>query len=352
MPQRRRGERVLGPYQVRGRSGDVRFRVVEVAADGTRTAISFATKKQAKAYAAAYAVEVGQAELLEETLEKYEMYLRRKGNKPKSFGHTIDRLHRFFGDTDLPTDRLTIDLIQQRYEARSAVLAVDSHRGELAEVKTFVRWAAQKKKIPAHVVAGLGEVKGVGRRSKGKAQLRIDETRAYVVAAIKLGGERGAAALCPVMLGPRSSEILERKGRDLDDDGHILWIDEGKTPNAQRRVKVPEPLRSMLLALKRGPNDFLFPGRGTAHRDASWLRKVVRKICVAAGVPVVCPHGLRGTHATLAEEEGASPEIVARSLGHGDIKVTAEHYTLPGTRESARQRKALHVIEGGQREAI
>ncbi|OGR07772.1 MAG: hypothetical protein A2341_22375 [Deltaproteobacteria bacterium RIFOXYB12_FULL_58_9] len=280
------------------------------------------------------------------------MHLRQKGNKPKSYRHTVDRLRRFFDEADLPICRATIDLIQRRYEARRAALAVDSHRGELAEVKTFVRWAGQQKKIPGHVVARLGEVKGVGRRVKGKMQLRIDETRAYVDAAIKLGGEQGAAALCPVLLGLRASEILERKGRDVDDDGRILWIDRGKTANAQRRVEVPEPLRSMLLNLKGEPEGFLFPGRETAHHDVSWLRKVVRHVCDKAGVPVVCPHGLRGTHATLAESAGASPEIVARTLGHGDIKVTAEHYTLPGTRESARQRQALQVIEGGQRAAI
>ena len=65
-------------------------------------------------------------------------------------------------------------------------------------------------------------------------------------------------------------------------------------------------------------------------------------------VPVVCPHGLRGTHATLAEDAGEAAEAVTRQLGHTDHRVTAGHYLAPGTVERGRARRALRVLQGGK----
>ena len=40
-----------------------------------------------------------------------------------------------------------------------------------------------------------------------------------------------------------------RIGRDIDDEGRVLWIPSGKTKNAKRRLKIPEHLRPLLLTL-------------------------------------------------------------------------------------------------------
>jgi integrase len=62
----------------------------------------------------------------------------------------------------------------------------------------------------------------------------------------------------------------------------------------------------------------------------------------------VTPHGLRGTHATLATSAGASGELVAATLGHASSKVTEKHYIAPGTAEQAKQRRVLKVLQGGK----
>ena len=43
-------------------------------------------------------------------------------------------------------------------------------------------------------------------------------------------------------------------------------------------------------------------------------------------MPVICPHSLRGLHATLALEGGATADSVAKALGHGSFAMTARHY--------------------------
>jgi len=46
-------------------------------------------------------------------------------------------------------------------------------------------------------------------------------------------------------------------------------------------------------------------------------------VCERAGVPAVCPQSLRGMHATLALEGGATHTAVAAALGHSSFAITA-----------------------------
>ena len=44
---------------------------------------------------------------------------------------------------------------------------------------------------------------------------------------------------------------------------------------------------------------------------------------------------MRGLHATLAIEAGASPDVVARSLGHRSASMTLSAYVAPGSAKAA-----------------
>ncbi len=100
--------------------------------------------------------------------------------------------------------------------------------------------------------------------------------------------------------------------RDLDDDGKLLWIPDSKTEAGRRTLQVPELLRPLLKGLAEGksPEAKLF-----GHHWRDWVRKWVKRICEAAGVPKVTAHGMRGLHSTLAVENGVDPEL--REAGGG-----------------------------------
>src|SRR5262249_33192040 len=76
------------------------------------------------------------------------------------------------------------------------------------------------------------------------------------------------------------------------------------------------------------------------------LNKALRAFCKGAGVPVVCPHSLRGLHATLAVEAGQSCAAVARALGHGSDVVTREHYIAPAALDGARTARVASRLLG------
>jgi integrase len=74
----------------------------------------------------------------------------------------------------------------------------------------------------------------------------------------------------------------------------------------------------------------------------------VSRICGEAEVPRVCPHGLRGTWATLTTDAGVSGHVIAREMGHTTYAMTEKHYLEQGAKERTRARKMLTVVEGSR----
>jgi integrase len=132
--------------------------------------------------------------------------------------------------------------------------------------------------------------------------------------------------------------------RDVDDGGALLWVSGTKTDAAKRVVELPVMLGRLVVARRdTSLQERIFAG------TRFWLRDQVRRICKLAGVPVVCPHGLRGTHASLAMAAGASSALVAKSLGHASDAVTLAHYAQPAAVAAGAQERLLKVLEGGKR---
>lgn len=86
------------------------------------------------------------------------------------------------------------------------------------------------------------------------------------------------------------------------------------------------------------------PDGSGASASRHWVLRSVARVCTMAGVPAVTPHGLRGTHATLAVGVGISGEAVAASLGHESFAVTAAHYAQPEAVSGAKAAKVADIL--------
>lgn len=361
MAQRRRGERVLGPYPHAGK-----WRLIVVGPGGEKSRREYESKKEAERIKLRVAHELAIAEerTVADAKKEYVMYLREeKQNKPGSVEDTEYRLGMFFAEVDeegkamrdlndvaltsiTPTKGAELYAGLRRRKAKSGkVLAVDSHRNILAEARSFLKWCLGKKWIVRNPLDG---VEGVGKRRHGKEQLRIDEARKWQAKAIELAdvGETGAvAAMMCLVMGMRCSEVVSRVVRDLDDGGRLLWIPDSKTLAGRRKLQVPEFLQPYLVDLVKGRESraALF---GEHWRD--WPRKWVQRVCRAAGVPMATAHAMRGLHGTLAVDSGITSHAVAAALGHESFRTTAESYAQRDAVSSAQQKRVLGVLHGGK----
>jgi integrase len=288
----------------------------------------------------------------------YEELLREKGLRASTLAETPRRLKLFFGVDDEHDGGHLSDLSEHTCEKLYTELrgatykrgdeertySVDTHRNILAECKTFLKWCVGRRWLPGNPLA---HVEGVGKRHHGKEQLTIDEARKWDRVALGLAkkGDAGAiAAMLTMRLGLRAGEIVERQVRDLDDEGRLLRVTSAKTDAGVRVVEVSEDLRGMLvkLAKGRGSDELLF---GEHWRD--WIRKAVARICEVAGVSTVSAHAMRGLHATLAMQAGATSHLVAQALGHESASTTETSYAKKDAIEAARKARGMKVLKGG-----
>ncbi len=353
----KRGERILGPYeQPNG------WRIIEIAADGERKYSLFETEAKATRYKELLLAELAKGDHTTKTaLEAYQKHLEAKGNKPDSVRQTVWAIGMFFPES-LVLRTLTHRRCEALYDALrlqtkkdgSPRFSVDSHRGMLAQVRSFFAWCIERGWLTENPAA---KVKGIGkRRPRGKSlgkegnELGTDQARAwYDVAVFKASrGDKGAiAALVALLLGMRASEITTRKVSDVESDGALLWIPCSKTPAGRRRLKVPAVLREPLAACAKDRDGaaYLFPNEdGGAHwRD--WIRKNVKRICALAKVPKVTAHAMRGLLATIAYEQGVVGDVVAAHLGHEEQKTSATSYAAPGAVDTGARARGQAMLD-------
>lgn len=328
-------ERAHGPYK-HGK----RWRVIYVGANGEREVVSFATWgeadgeiREAQRQAGGRSVEMAVAAFLDG---------QREGVRASTLVTNGHRLRAFMRDLNLPLVMVDAKAAAQLYNLRVKESRTDTHRNELSLVRRAADWWVKQGWLVSNPFAG---VVPVGQRKRGKPQLRIDEARAFITAALDdyiTGGDvSGLACATTLLLGLRASECTDRIVRDLDDGGRVLWIPHGKTAAAIRQMQVPDVIRPLLLdvASSKAPLDRLW-----GDVDRHWLAHHTRRLCRKANVPVISPHGLRGLHATLAIGGGTSPEAVAKSLGHVNADITRAHYLAPGSEAAAQSASLVGVV--------
>ena len=347
------GVRVHGPY----RHGN-RFRIVITSRDRPPHRLSFATHAEAcecadgargeavgvtvKSAVDAYVKDMAERGLKFTTRERAEYRLDEVLQLEANGRRSIRWL--------APRGKTLYDALRERPTRFGRPPAVDSHRAALSVAGMFGRYCVEQnwlRKDP------FEDVKGVGRRKHGKAQLRVDETRKLIDLLVAEGDKPAAVAVLAVLvLGPRATEVTDRDVRDLDDNGRLLWIPDSKTETGKRVLEVPEVLRAPLLALAKdkigaAPLFSKSRKRGAEKPTRHWLLHHVKRYCRLAGIPVITTHGVRGTHGSIAKRGGATGELVAAQLGHASPAITHAAYVRPEATQAAQTASVLRVLQGG-----
>jgi len=342
--------RVNGPYHENGK-----WRIYLIDGSG-RKSFLFNSRPEAESMRAKL---VAKAQVLiertvGESLDDYRMYrIQVRGVLPATAEDHCRHLRTLL-PLDWPLASLTAERAQYLYieytkrqnRYTGKPISVATHQWVLMIAKCWGRWLVKAGALPVNPFAS---VEPIGKPNVGKAQLTRDEAQrlSQVAVARAQAGDRAAVGVLLMLhMGLRQGEVAARIARDVDHEGQVLIIPFGKTATSRRRLKVPAWLQPYLysLAMRKAPAELLFSLDGLKrHTRQYWWRKV-HELCKAAGVPLVCPHSLRGLHATLAIEEGASGEAVARALGHTSFEMTAKHYASADSVANARLAKASQSL--------
>lgn len=291
-------------------------------------------------------------------LKAYREALVRKGTTEASAKETVRRIGLMFSVSDRLVADLTekncsasYDALTQRKKANGKLVSVAFHRNILIQARSFTAWCVKVKKWMRS--NPLADVKGLGKANKGKPQLTGDEARklrAWLMGRVGGGDTTSLALMMVLTMALRQEDVCKRVVRDVDLDGTVLRVSDGKSEMSDRPRAIPTELQAALRKLVEGrtPFDPLFRAEHGKHHTKSWLRSAMKRFCKLAGVPYVCPHSLKGTAGTIAHIVGQTAEAVADYLSHEEVR-TQQHYVTPGVAEEAAAARGMKLINGGKR---
>ncbi len=322
---------LCGPYKHRNK---YRILIYTPRGDGgrDRRIRYFGSREEAETWSKGYElVRSAAGKTIGDAVADYVAHLTRKGNKPGSIKTARYRL-----DAILDTSKALIDLTPKRAQDFYNDLvdedgSVDTQHGCLIAAKAFGGFLVKMKLLKANPFAGIDPV---GRKSRGKAQLNVDDARIledYCYARWAEAKERSAVStLLPLALGLRASEVAQLLARDVDNRGRLLHVGEtdSKTEAGRRLVQIPPRLRPVMLELAAGlePDAPLFTRDDGEPATRYWISWHAKRHMKAAKVRVVTAHGLRGTFATIKTLTSGDARAVSKSMGHTSTTMTDRHY--------------------------
>lgn len=335
--------KVNGPYQ-HGK----RWRVILYAGTRQEGYRSFDSEREAREFVATFREEadehsIGQAvAAYVDHLARYGGSKARRPLRPSTVVSTRYRLIAYFQlpMKDRPLATLSPTYVETLYrEQIKRGVRVDTHRGQLAVTVAFLNWCVDQEWLRSNPAAS---VRPEGERSFGKTVLRVDDARKFLHTALADASDSGLACAILLVLGLRCSELTERLVGDINIEPVLLNVPKGKSRAARRLLRVPAPLSQRLIAHVSGRDrsDRLF--RFTRYA----LHYHVERICKLAEVPIVCPHGLRGSAATNALELGGDLSKLVPAMGHETKNVTERHYIAPGVIESSEAAAKVALLMG------
>lgn len=208
--------------------------------------------------------------------------------------------------------------------------------------------AARKAWAVLRAILRLAYRKGVTDNDVTRREIRLPHLRRYEPRVLDarqvrrlLKGFYGHALeawlLVSVCAGLRRCESVGIEWADLDLRRGIVtvkrsvqWVaghetvTDPKTDQSRRTVALPRFAVKRLAQLRHGRT-----GRLVGDLNANQVAAHYTSWCQRMKLPCVPPRNLRHTFGTLAIAAGADISVVARQLGHSDIKTTARYYLRP-----------------------
>lgn len=195
----------------------------------------------------------------------------------------------------------------------------------LALIKAVFTWAIRMgytNRSPALYIKALPEVTS-DRRAMDDSQLQCWMEVCECWRNGKPDHEALALLMFLALTGLRLGETRHLRLEDVDWSRKVITLRHTKNGKL-RRVPVCDKAFVLLTEQRQhlGDEGWVFPGKGTDN-PVSEPRRLQKRLCEAAGIPLFTIHEMRHTFATKLIESGADIHTVKDLLGHSTIKVTS-----------------------------
>jgi integrase len=131
------------------------------------------------------------------------------------------------------------------------------------------------------------------------------------------------------------------------DKGRRMIALDPTTTDTLRAHRDNQALEHQMLGISKPDPDVVFRREDATPIHPERISKLFGQHGKNSGLPRICFHDLRHTHATLALQAGIHPKVVSERLGHSDIAFTRNVYShaIPALQETAASLIASLVLD-------
>lgn len=131
-----------------------------------------------------------------------------------------------------------------------------------------------------------------------------------------------------LLTGARYGELARLRASDVNPDAGMLSIRIAKGGKGRHVVLTDEAKEFFAQSTRsRERGELLFTRKDGSTWGKSHQHRLMRSGCNAAKIsPAVSFHVLRHTHGSLLAMKGVPLQVIAKQLGHADIRMTERHY--------------------------
>lgn len=259
-----------------------------------------------------------------------------------NYRHGLPRVIEFFDGVTV--QNVTADMVVSCRDMLRQELRVETSVRLYCKIMSLsLRYAQQKGYIYYNPIAGITLTKHSRARIKPFLESEIP-----LLLSQKCPQWVTDSIVIAFYSGMRQGEIFALKWADVNlDVGYIMVQDaiskassrteirSPKTPTGVRRVDtgiiLKEYLRAMERRTRKANNPYVFPApeMGKYPYRVPWnAAKIVKDMCVKAGIEPRDFRALRHSHATVLLSHGVHPKVVQERLGHTDFNITMEFYSF------------------------
>lgn len=220
---------------------------------------------------------------------------------------------------------LMIDYVQYLRENGKSARSVHFYK---ISANMFVLWLRSKGyKIPEFIPAKLPKIK-----ASSAFALTEDELKVFLKSCDKINDPNKTILKLLPMTGLRVSEIcslMYGNVKRIENAGLCLMF-YGKG-DKQREVPLMEDARNILRVYMdsnsegKKPDEFIFPSKTSksGYINITTIEQSCKKIAKEIGIPLLTPHKLRHTFATLLVRGGVDMKTLQLLLGHSQLATTS-----------------------------
>jgi integrase len=132
-------------------------------------------------------------------------------------------------------------------------------------------------------------------------------------------------------------KVIRKKGGRANGGG-VVWESFPKTDASRRTIALSDDVVAVLKARRRklffGDHEMIFPSMAGTWRDPDNFNSDWRRVRDELNVSGTSSHSFRKTLATINDDAGVSPRVVADVLGHANPSMTQDRYMARGRTHS------------------